>query len=198
MNGKPSAWYTDASMRPAIRWSPRNTPYSFSLRPASCARARKAMLCAFDPVKYSHAAPKLAGATARRSARPTRASCASITEWIGLSAGRLTSGQAAPGAARAESRPADPGRADVHEPELAQRLPQQADGRPDEEAQAHVDLALQHLAAHRGHVHVMEVHPNLRVRRREGLGDAGQQAGRHHRRGRDVQARAFRRLAHRR
>ena len=41
--------------------STRNRPYSFSLSRAGCARSRSAMLCAFEPVKYCIAAPRLLG-----------------------------------------------------------------------------------------------------------------------------------------
>ena len=55
---------------PATRASSaiRNSPYSFSLKPRPIARSRSAMLCAFEPVKYCIAAPRLSAATSRRSA----------------------------------------------------------------------------------------------------------------------------------
>ncbi len=46
----------------------RNRPYSFNLKPSPMARSRSAMLCAFEPVKYCMAAPRLSAATSRRSA----------------------------------------------------------------------------------------------------------------------------------
>ncbi len=52
-----------------------NSPYSFSFKPRAMARSRSAMLCAFEPVKYWSAAPRLSAGTSRRSAwKPPRSS----------------------------------------------------------------------------------------------------------------------------
>ena len=58
---------TSATVRPAIRSPPRNTPYSFSFRSCFCARRRTAMPCAREPVKYCSAAPNDSAGTTRRS-----------------------------------------------------------------------------------------------------------------------------------
>ena len=68
--GQPERRVDPASSSPATRDSSsrRNSPYSFSLKPRASARSRSAMLCAFEPVKYCSAAPRLSGGTSRRSA----------------------------------------------------------------------------------------------------------------------------------
>ena len=48
--------------------SRRKSPYSLSVNPRASARSRRAMLWAFDPVKYWSAAPRLSEGTSRRSA----------------------------------------------------------------------------------------------------------------------------------
>ena len=58
----------DRGSSPSVRIPVLNTPYSFSFKPRPIARSRNAMLCAFDPVKYCSAAPRLSGGTSRRSA----------------------------------------------------------------------------------------------------------------------------------
>ena len=59
-----------SSSSPATRVlsSTRYRPYSFSFRPRWIARSRRTMLCAFEPVKYWSAAPRLSRGTRRRSA----------------------------------------------------------------------------------------------------------------------------------
>ena len=77
---------TDSSVSPAMRVSPRKTPYSLTFRPRSWARRRNATLCAFDPVKYCNAEPKLserAGA-GRPAGRRAAARWRACRRWTAL------------------------------------------------------------------------------------------------------------------